>query len=361
MSALPAILERLLSREDLDEASVEAIFGAILDGELTPAQIAAFAVALRAKGETEGEIAAAARALRARARIVRPRLDEGAPLLDTCGTGGDGAHTINVSTLAAIVVAACGVTVAKHGNRAISSRAGSADLVEALGVPIEPRGEAEPFDARLRTAMEEIGIAFLFAPRHHSALRHAATARRELGVRTVFNLLGPMANPALATHQLVGVFDDRRRATMAGVLRRLGTQSAWIAHGLPCEGAPRGLDEVSPAGVTRITALASDGTTRELEVHPTDAGLSPIPLSAIAGGSADDNARIARAVLEGEPGGARTAVLLNVACALVVGGIAADLREGRERAEAAIDRGDARAVLERWRAFMLDEPRGVTS
>lgn len=351
--SLPQVLERLLAREDLEPELVERTFGRIFDGELTPAQIAAFAVALRAKGETDAEIAAAARALRSRARMIRPRITEGAPLLDTCGTGGDGAHTINVSTLSAIVVAACGVTVAKHGNRAISSRAGSADVLEALGLRIDAQaeGDADQFDARLGTAMEEVGIAFLFAPRHHGALRHAAVARRELGVRTVFNLLGPIANPAGATHQLIGVFDDRRRGTLASVLGLLGGRRAWIVHGLPCEGAPRGLDEVSPSGVTRITELGEDGTLTEREMHPSDAGLEPIPLSAIAGGSAEDNARIAHAVLAGERSGARTAVVLNAACALVVAG-AGDLREARERAEAAIDRGDAREMLARWRRFM---------
>ncbi|MGZ3451890.1 MAG: anthranilate phosphoribosyltransferase [Polyangiales bacterium] len=346
---LPQVLERLLAREDLEPELVERTFGRIFDGELTPAQIAAFAIALRAKGETEPEIAAAARALRSRARVVRPRIAEGAPLLDTCGTGGDGAHTINVSTLSAIVVAACGVTVAKHGNRAISSRAGSADVLEALGLPVD--STAEDFDTRLANAMEEIGIAFLFAPRHHGALRHAAAARRELGVRTVFNLLGPIANPAGATHQLIGVFDDRRRKTLAAVLGLLGSRRAWVVHGTPCEGAPRGLDEVSPSGVTRITELGSDGSLTERELHPSDAGLDPIPLSTIAGGSAEDNARIAEAILSGERSGARTAVVLNAACALVVAG-ARDLREARERAEAAIDRGDARETLARWRRFM---------
>jgi anthranilate phosphoribosyltransferase len=350
---LPQVLERLLAREDLEAELVERTFGRIFDGEWTAAQIAAFAIALRAKGETDAEIAAAAKALRARARMVRPRIAEGAPLLDTCGTGGDGAHTINVSTLSAIVVAACGVTVAKHGNRAISSRAGSADVLEALGLPIDSNGEgsAEVFDARLGRAMEEVGIAFLFAPRHHGALRHAALARRELGVRTVFNLLGPIANPAGATHQLIGVFDDRRRNTLAAVLGLLGTRRAWVVHGTPCEGALRGLDEVSPSGVTRITELREDGTLVEREMHPSDAGLDPIPLAAIAGGSAEDNARIAEAVLSGERSGARTAVVLNAACALVVAGTG-DLREARERAEAALDRGDARETLARWRRFM---------
>jgi len=234
------VLERLLAREDLDSATVERVFGAILDGALLPAQIAAFAVALRAKGETPEEIAAAARTLRARATKVTPRCDAHEPILDTCGTGGDGSHTFNVSTVSAIVVAACGVTVAKHGNRAVSSRAGSADLVEALGIPLE--GASPDFDRRQLDALDEARIAFFFAPRHHGALRHAAATRRELGVRTVFNLLGPVANPAGATHQLLGVFEDGRRATIAGVLKLLGSKRAWVVHAEPCEGAPRGLD-----------------------------------------------------------------------------------------------------------------------
>lgn len=344
-----AVLERVLAGEDLDAAAVERVFGAILDGELTPAQIAGLAVALRAKGETADEIAAAARALRARASMVRPRLEPGAPLLDTCGTGGDGASTINVSTVAAIVSAACGIAVAKHGNRAVSSRAGSADLVEALGIPLEGEGS---FDARLQSAMERVGIAFLFAPRHHGALRHAAPVRRELGVRTIFNLLGPLANPAGATHQLVGVFDDRRRATFASVLKLLGTKGAWVVHGAPCEGAPRGLDEVSPSGPTFVTELRDDGSIQELVIEPSDAGLQPIALSSLAGGDREANARVAEAILAGERGGPRDAVVLNVACALRVVGSASDLWEGRARAEEAIDRGDARRILEAWRAHM---------
>ncbi len=338
-----ATLEQLLAKTDLLEADVEAIFGALLDGQLTPAQIAALAIALRAKGETPVEIAAAARALRSRAVKIEPRI--AGPILDTCGTGGDGASTFNVSTATAIVVASCGVAVAKHGNRAISSRSGSADLVEALGIPINAPDEL------LRACIEEVSITFLFAPHHHSALRHAAAVRRELGVRTIFNLLGPLANPGGATHQLLGLFDDRRRGTFAEVLRLLGTERAWVVHGEPCEGAPRGLDEVSPAGVTRVTEL-DRGQLRELTIHPSDAGLAPITMAELAGGDAGDNAKLLLALLAGERSGIRTAVVLNTACALVVAEAARDLREGRERAEAALDRGDAMSTLERWRARM---------
>ena len=346
---VPALLERLLAGEAIDDATVESAFGALLDGALTAAQIAALLVAFRAKGETPAEIAAAVRALRARAHVVRPGLPPGTPLLDTCGTGGDGAHTFNVSTVAAIVSAACGAKVAKHGNRAVSSRAGSADRVEALGVPIE--GPSPAFEERQLRALEQSGIAFFFAPRHHGALRHAGPVRRELGVRTLMNLLGPIANPAGATHQLLGVFDDRRRAAIASVLGRLGSARAWVVHGLACEGAPRGLDEVSTAGVTRVTVLEK-GALEEREIVPEDAGLARVSMEALKGSDAQGNAALARAVLAGEPVGARAAVVLNAACALVVAGLARDLREGRERAEAALDRGDAARTLEAWRACM---------
>lgn len=331
-----ATLERVLARDDLEAEAVEQVFGALLDGQLTAAQIAALAVALRAKGETPAEIAAAARALRARMVRVEPRVE--GPIMDTCGTGGDGASTFNVSTATAIVVASCGIAVAKHGNRAISSRAGSADLIEALGIPIEA-----PAD-RLRACIEEVGIAFLFAPSHHAALRHAAPVRRELGVRTIFNLLGPLANPGGATHQLLGLFDDRRRRPFAEVLRLLGTKRAWIVHG-------EGLDEVSPSGVTHVTELDGDAITERV-IHPRDAGLEPVDVQQLRGGDASDNVGLLMSVLSGEPSGIRTAVVLNVACALVVAGRAGDLREGRAMAEQAIDRGDAQQTLERWRQRM---------
>ena len=336
------ILEQLLAGRDLAPEAVEQVFGALFDGQLTGAQIGALAIALRAKGETPEEIAAAARALRSRALRIEPRVT--GPIMDTCGTGGDGAATFNVSTATAIVVAACGVAVAKHGNRAISSRAGSADVLEAVGIRIDD----VPEDT-LRACIEEVGIAFLFAPRHHSALRHAAPVRRELGVRTIFNLLGPLSNPGGATHQLLGLFDDSRRKTFAEVLRLLGSKRAWIVHGEICEGAPRGLDEVSPTTTTRVTELHADGTIHERTIHPRDAGLEPIALSELAGGDGAENAQILLRLLSGERSGVRTAVVLNVACALVVAERANDLRTGREMAEAALDRGDAQRTLDRWR------------
>lgn len=343
------ILEQLLAHEDLSPTTTEGAFGAILDGAWSEAQVAAFVVALRAKGETAAEIAAAARALRARALSVHPRLPPGAPLLDTCGTGGDGASTLNVSTITALVVAAAGVTVAKHGNRAVSSRAGSADLLEALGVRVE--APSPDHERRLTAALEQVGIAFLFAPRHHAALRHAAKVRRDLGVRTIFNLLGPLANPAHATHQLLGVFDDRRRPVLAAVLAELGTTRAWVVHGAPVEGAPRGLDEVSPCGPTLVTEVEG-GRLTERVIVPSDAGLPTVPSSALAGGDAAENARAAEALLAGERHPARPAVLLNAACGLVVAGVESDLRAARERAEAALDSGRARETLARLRHAM---------
>ncbi len=357
-TSIAEVLERLLAGHDLEASVVEDVFGRLFDGQLGPAQVAALAVAMRAKGETADELAAAAKALRARAKTLRPT--HASVVVDTCGTGGDGAHTVNVSTMAAIVVAAAGATVAKHGNRAVSSRAGSADLIEALGIAVEPPAGNEPeietFDARVRRAMDDARIGFLFAPRHHAAMRHAAPARRELGIRTLFNLLGPLANPGGATHQLVGVFENRRRPMIAEVLRQLGLRRVWVAHGHACEGAPRGLDEVSPAGETSITTLDDSGEMGETTITPRDAGLEPVPLHELAGGDARKNAAVAEALFAGEGSRAvRTAVVLNAACALVVAEVASDLREARERAEAALDRGDAARTLAAWRMHMQHE------
>jgi len=329
-------VKAVVAGSDLSDAEVEAAMDAILGGEASPAQIAAFVVGLRMKGESASEIAAAARALRKHCEAIRPKVD--GPLLDTCGTGGDGLHTFNISTAAAIVAASCGVAVAKHGNRAVSSKAGSADVLEALGVRIDL-----PPD-RVAKSIEEVGIGFMFAPSHHAAMKHAAPVRRELGVRTLFNLLGPLSNPASATHQVVGVYDPSRLEQLAQALGALGLTAAWVVHG---EG---GLDEVSPAGPTRIAQLAA-GEVTTFEVSPSDFGLSEVPLEALGGGDASLNATIIRAVLDGEQGAARSAVVLNAAAALQVAGLAPDPRAAAERAAAAIDRGDAKEKLERWAAF----------
>lgn len=326
-------LGRLLADEPLDGAGMEAAMGAILAGEATPAQVAGFAVALRLRGETTEQIAAAARTLRAHCDAVE--LPVSGPILDTCGTGGDGAGTFNVSTVSAIVVAACGVTVAKHGNRSVSSRSGSADVLEALGVRIDA-----PTEVVIR-CLREVGITFLFAPAHHQALRHAATPRRELGARTVFNLLGPLVNPAGATHQLVGVYDPARVEQLARVLGELGTEAAWVVHGAD------GLDEIAPHGPTRVAMLAKgEVTLRTLE--PADFEVDPAPLDSLAGGDARENAAITRRIFEGRGDGARVAVLLNAGAALCVAGAAESPAAGAAMAASAIDDGRAMATLDRW-------------
>ena len=331
----PALLARLLAaaRGEVDGADVRAAFDAILAGSWTPVQVAAFAVALRMHGESAEAIVSAAEAMRAAMTAV----DHGLPVVvDTCGTGGDGAHTLNLSSAAAVVVAACGVVVAKHGNRSVSSRCGSADVVEALGIPVDVPPE------RQHEVLREAGITFLFAPAHHPALRHAAQARRELGTRTIFNALGPLVNPARASHQLVGVYEDALRPVAARALARLGSRRAWVVRG------EDGLDEVSPCAPTRVSELGEDGEVRERVVTPEDFGMTRGDRSAIAGGDAPSNAQALVAILEGAGHAARDAVLLNAAAALVVA-TGDEPRGAVERARKAIDGGAARAVLDTWR------------
>ncbi len=316
----------------LTDADVRAAFGALLAGDWPSTQIAAFAVALRLRGTDEATLAAAASAM----RDVMAPVEHGLPkTLDTCGTGGDGASTINVSTAAAIVVAACGGVVAKHGNRSVSSRCGSADVIEALGIPLDLTPAAQA------AVLRRTRIAFLFAPAHHPALRHAASARRELGVRTIFNALGPLANPARATHQLVGVYADELRPVAARALRTLGVARAWVVR------SEDGLDEISPAAPTRVSEL--DGhVVRERVVTPDDFGLEPTPIGALAGGDAADNAAAIERILAGEPHPATAAVVLNAAAALVVLD-GDDPRAAATRARRALDEGTAKATLELWR------------
>lgn len=333
MTDLRDAIRATVAGEALSAAVMESAMEHILSGDASPAQIAALAVALRMRGETTEELAAAARVLRRRA--VPLDLPVGERFLDTCGTGGDGAGTFNISTTSAFVVAACGVKVAKHGNRAVSSKSGSADVLEALGIALTP----EP--AEVVATLEDVGIAFLFAPRFHGAMRHAAPVRRELGLRTFFNLLGPLANPAGASHQILGVYDPARLTSIARVLSELGVKGAWVVHG---EG---GLDEVSPCGPTEVAVLA-DGEVSQRTVEPGDFGVEPVAIASLAGGDATENAAITKAVLDGEPGGPRAAVVVNAAAALCAAGETEDLRAAAERAAAAIDSGDARAVLERW-------------
>lgn len=320
-----------IERGRIEPADVRAAFTSILAGAWTPAQIGAFAISLRLRGETAEVIVAGAEAMRDVMKVVDHGLDE---VTDTCGTGGDGAHTLNVSTAAAIVVAACGVYVAKHGNRSVSSRSGSADVVDALGIPTD----VDP--SRQAGVLREAGIAFLMAPAHHPALRHVAVVRRELGVRTIFNALGPLANPARATHQLVGVYDDALRPTAARALGNLGVRRAWVVR------SEEGLDEVSPAGPTRVSIL-DRGQVDEQVVRPEDFGITPLPLAALAGGDARENAAAITRILEGSEHPATEAIVLNAAAALVVAR-GASPRDAAAEARDAIRSGRAKAKLASW-------------
>ncbi len=324
-----ALIDKLHRREDLSEAESSEAMGRVMAGEATAAQIAGLLVALRMKGERPAEMVGLARAMREHAVRVPHGFDD---VFDTCGTGGDGAGTLNVSSLAAIVAAACGVKVAKHGNRSVSSRCGSADLFEALGVDIE----AEP--GTVARCLAEAGIGFCFAPAFHPAMRHAAQARRELGVRTAFNLLGPLTNPAGASRQLVGVPRPEMTELVAHSLALLGSRRAWVVHGAD------GLDELSTTGHTKVSECRG-GRVRTFYVHPRDAGLPRASVETLRGGDASENAALARKVLEGAAGPARDVVLLNAAAALLVAGRADSLAEGAARAGEAIDAGRAAATL----------------
>ena len=323
-------LAQVVDGRSLTFEQARATMEQILAGEATPSQIAGLAVALRMKGETPEELAGMADAMRGRLAPIRTRRTG---LLDTCGTGGDNSHTFNISTTAAIVTAACGVSVAKHGNRAMSSRTGGADVLEALGVRID----LTPEDAA--RSLDLIGITFLFAPNYHTALRYAAAPRRELGVRTFFNVLGPLSNPAGASRQLLGVYHDALVSKVAEVLRRLGSDHAWVVHGRD------GLDELSVFALSHVAEL-KDGRVREFEVDPAEFGLAHSDHGGVQGGDATFNARRIRAVLGGEPGPGRDIVVLNGGAALVVAGVSATLAEGVRRAQQAIDSGDALRKLD---------------
>jgi anthranilate phosphoribosyltransferase len=327
---LKPFLALVAAGKALSEAEAEQAFEIIMSGHATPAQIGALLMGLRLRGETVDEITGAARIMRAKALTI-----EAPPgAIDTCGTGGDASGTYNVSTAAAIVAAACGVAVAKHGNRALSSKCGSADVLAALGVEIEA-------DLSLvKRALWEVNIGFLMAPRHHSAMRHVMAARQELGTRTVFNLLGPLSNPAGARRQLVGVFAREWIVPLAQVLGRLGAEKAWVVHGSD------GLDELTTTGVSYVAELDGERVST-FEVTPEDAGLPRAEVADLTGGEAEVNAAAMRALLDGETGPYRDIVLLNTAAALVVAGAARGLEDGAARGRAAIDSGAARATLDR--------------
>lgn len=327
--AFKPLLAALAGGAVLSDAQAESFFDACLRGELSPAQLGAALTALHLRGETAAEVAAGARALR---RSALP-FDPGGPVFDTCGTGGDGLHTYNISTAVAFVLAGGGVRVAKHGGRAVSSRSGSAEVLAALGV----RLDAPP--ALARRQLDEAGVCFLSAPAYHPAMRHVAPVRAELGFRTLFNLLGPLANPAGARRQVVGVYDPGRLELVAEVLGALGAEHAWAVHG-------DGLDELALSGDTQVVEWR-DGTLRRFTVTPEAAGMPRAPRGALCGGDPAHNAAALRDLLDGRTGPYRDVVVLNAAAGFHVAGRAADLAEGAALAAAALDDGAARAALAR--------------
>ncbi|HMA34938.1 MAG TPA: anthranilate phosphoribosyltransferase, partial [Chloroflexia bacterium] len=329
---IQAALMKLMERQSLAQDEAEVVMSEIMQGQTTPTLIAAFLVALRLKGETEEEMAGFVTVMRAHAvPVVGPA---GAVLVDTCGTGGDGRHTFNISTAAAFVAAGAGAYVAKHGNRAMSGRCGSADVLEALGVNIQ-LGPAE-----VARTLAESHLGFMFATNYHPAMRYAGPVRRELGVRTVFNLLGPLTNPAGAEAQVLGVADPRAALTIAQALSRLGTHHALVVHG------DGGLDEIALSGPTICYEIRAGQEPRRFTLTPEEFGLTPAPIAAIKGGPPQESAALIRQILRGERGAPRDVVLLNSAGALYVGGLVASLAEGVARAAAVIDSGAAERALD---------------
>ncbi|MFO0707883.1 MAG: anthranilate phosphoribosyltransferase [Nitrospira sp.] len=328
-------LVKLADRTDLSEKEAEEVMAEIMDGAATPAQIAAYLMGLRLKGETVDEIAGSARAMRARATKIRV----GSPIVvDTCGTGGDGGHTFNISTTAAFVVAGTGLTVAKHGNRSISSRSGSADVLAALGVKIDLSPD------RVADCVNEVGIGFLFAPLFHGAMKHCAGPRQEMGIRTLLNVLGPLTNPAGATHQVLGVYDIRLTEILAKVLLQLGSQHCFVIHGMD------GLDELTLCERTKVSE-GKGGVISNYFVSPEEFDLPRVHRKEIAGGTPEDNARITRDILQGMKGTKRDIVCLNAAAAIVAGQKAKTLKEGFRLAQQALDSGAAADKLDRLIAY----------
>ena len=348
--SLTSAIKRLAAHESLDGGSISQAFGVIMRGEGTPAQVAALLMALRVKGETSEEVAGVVQALRD-AMVVLPA-ERPEELVDTCGTGGGSIVTFNISTAAALLAAGAGLRVAKHGNRSFTSRSGSADVLEALGVPIDTTADV------MERALANAGIVFMFAPLMHPALRHVGPIRRELGVPTVMNIVGPLANPARAGRQVVGVAEPARLPLLAEALGRLGTRRALVVHGEP------GLDEISPLGVTRVVEVVGGSgqqstvdslqptrwITKEWTIDPSEYLRSPIDVADLAGGSPQDNAEIIEAILanRGKPG-ARAAVVLNAAAALLVGDLASDYRQAVKLAEEALEGGKGTEALVRLR------------
>jgi len=324
------LIQKLTRHEDLTSDEAAAAMAEVMEGRAAPAQIAGLLVGLVMKGERPVEIVGLARTMRAHAVRIGTRFDR---VFDTCGTGGDRSGTFNISSCAALVVAACGVRVAKHGNRSVSSLSGSADVFEALGV----RVTASP--SVVERCLAEAGIGFFFAPTFHPSMRQAAQARRELGVRTAFNLLGPLTNPAGATRQLVGVSRPELTELIARSLLLLGSERAWVVHGAD------GIDEISTTGYTKISECRG-GAVNTFYLHPADVGLSKASTASLQGGDAQTNARIIERILDAEPGPARDVVLLNAGAALFIAGETTSIQEGIERASRALDEGAARQTLD---------------
>jgi len=338
---IQSAIQQLLDGRDLGRATAHEVMGEIMRGEATPAQIGGFLVALRAKGESVEEIAGCAEAMREHVLPVRATRED---VVDVVGTGGDGARTFNISTTAAIVAAAGGAAVAKHGNRAVSSSSGSADVLEAFGFELEQSPE------RIAQSIDELGFGFMFAPLHHPAMRHAAPVRRELATRTVFNVLGPLTNPAGARDGVFGVYSPELVRTFADVLVMLGARRAFVVHGA------HGVDEISPAGPNAACEVV-DGVIRERTIDPLELGIDRCDPSELVGGAPEENAGIGRDILAGARGGKRDAVLLNAGAAIAAAGHAADLREGIALAAEAIDSGRAAARLDELVSFSQGESR----
>ena len=338
MGDLKALLGRVAGGETLSEDEAETAFDAMMSGNATPAQMGAFLMALRVRGETVAEITGAVRAMRAKAL----RIDAPPGAFDTAGTGGDGSGTFNISTATAIVLAGAGVPMAKHGNRNLSSHCGSADVLAALGVNIDADM------ALVKRSLWEAGMCFLMAPRHHSAMRHVGPTRVELGTRTIFNLLGPLSNPAGAERQLVGVFAPQWLRPMAEVLGKLGSKRAWVVHG-------SGLDELTTTGISQVASL-ENGKVTNLEVTPEEFGLKRVTIADLKGGDPAGNAATMRALLGGATGAIRDIVLLNSGAGLHLAGKAADLREGIALAARTIDSGAARRTLDKMMVITNEKP-----
>ncbi len=323
-------ISKVVEGNCLTQDEAESAMNEIMNGESTPSQIASFITALRMKGETVDEITGCARVMREKVTRIKTNAD---PLVDTCGTGGDSAHTFNISTVSALVASGAGLNIAKHGNRAVSSQSGSADVLKALGVNIEADAD------RVSRCIDEIGIGFLFAPLLHPAMKYAIGPRREIGIRTIFNILGPLTNPAGAQVQVLGVYDPRLTELVANVLKNLGSKHVFVVHGSD------GLDEITITGKTYVTELKNN-QLQSYTIEPGDFGISRADKSSLIGGSAEENAKIALAILGGEKGPKRDIVLLNAAAAIVAGGKASDIKEGIKLAEESIDSGRAMQKLD---------------